>query len=69
MVIGEAYGSAYLTMNSKSIGADIVYAWPNATIGMMDATQAARIMYTEELSKAADANGLLSEKAAEYLPI
>ena len=66
VVIGEAYGSAYLTMNSKSIGADIVYAWPNATIGMMDATQAARIMYTEELSKAADANGLLSEKAAEY---
>lgn len=32
VVIGEAYGSAYVTMNSKSIGADIVYAWPDAKI-------------------------------------
>lgn len=66
VVIGEAYGSAYLTMNSKSIGADIVYAWPNASIGMMDATQAARIMYAEELSKSDNANTLVAEKATEY---
>lgn len=33
VITGEAYGTAYLTMASKAIGADIVYAWPNASIG------------------------------------
>ncbi|MDY2837075.1 MAG: carboxyl transferase domain-containing protein, partial [Bilifractor sp.] len=33
------------TMNSKSIGADLVYAWTDAKIGMMDSLAAAKIMY------------------------
>lgn len=37
-IIGKAYGTAYVAMNSKSIGADLVYAWDNAEIGMMDAS-------------------------------
>ncbi|MFR0961902.1 MAG: carboxyl transferase domain-containing protein [Dorea sp.] len=37
VVIGKAFGSAYVTMNSKSLGADMVYAWPTAEIGMMEA--------------------------------
>lgn len=60
VVVGKAYGSAYLAMNSKSIGADIVYAWPTAEIGMMDAKLAAKIMYAD-----ADA-ATINEKAAEY---
>lgn len=60
IVIGEAFGSAYLTMNSKSTGADMVFAWPNAQIGMMDAKLAAKIMYAD-----ADA-AIINEKAAEY---
>lgn len=66
VVTGEAFGSAYLTMNSKSIGADVVYAWPEASIGMMDATQAAKIMYEDEIKAASDANALIAEKAGEY---
>ena len=30
VVIGKAYGTAYVAMNSKSVGADLVYAWDNA---------------------------------------
>lgn len=60
IVIGEAFGGAYLTMNSKSTGADMVFAWPNAQIGMMDAKLAAKIMYAD-----ADA-ATINEKAAEY---
>ncbi len=60
VIIGKAYGSAYITMNSKSIGADMVYAWPTSEIGMMDATLAAKIMYAD-----ADAE-TLKEKAAAY---
>lgn len=60
VIVGQAYGSAYVTMNSKSLGADMVYAWPNAEIGMMDYALAAKIMYAD-----ADAE-TLKEKAAAY---
>lgn len=60
VIVGKAFGSAYVSMNSKSIGADLVYAWPTAEIGMMDAKLAAQIMYAD-----ADAE-TLNEKAAEY---
>ena len=60
VVIGKAYGSAYVAMNSKAIGADIVMAWPNAEIGSMDANLAAKIMYE---GKGAE---VIKEKAAEY---
>ena len=60
VVIGKAFGSAYVAMNSKAIGADMVYAWPSAEIGMMEANLAAKIMYAD-----ADA-ATQKEKAAEY---
>lgn len=60
VIVGKAFGSAYVAMNSKSIGADMVYAWPNAEIGMMEADLAAKIMYAE-----ADGD-TLKQKAAEY---
>ncbi len=69
VIIGQAYGTAYLTMASKSIGADIVYAWPDAVIGMMDATAAAKIMYADEIRLSDDAPGLIREKAAQYRQI
>ena len=60
VVIGKAYGTAYIAMNSKAIGADITMAWPNAEIGTMDSKLAAKIMY--------DGQGaaVINEKAAEY---
>ena len=59
LVTGVAYGSAYVTMNSKAIGADVTYAWPDSSIGMMDATLAAKIIYEKQPE-------LINEKAAEY---
>lgn len=60
VIIGAAYGSAYVAMNSKSIGADMTFAWPGAEIGMMDAALAAKIMYADaELA-------VKNQKAAEY---
>lgn len=60
LITGNAYGSAYITMNSKHIGADMVFALPDAKIGMMDAQVAAKIMYADD--KDAD----LAAKAAEF---
>ena len=60
VIAGTAYGSAYVSMNSKGIGADVVYAWTGSSIGMMDAKLAAKIMYAD-----ADA-AKQQEKAKEY---
>ena len=63
LIVGKAYGSAYITMNSKHIGADMVFALPTAQIGMMDANVAAKIMYADD--KEADLNEKASEFAAQ----
>ena len=60
VIVGKAYGSAYVTMNSKHIGADMVFALPDAQIGMMDSDLAAQIMYSGEDAKT------MKEKASEY---
>lgn len=60
LITGQAVGSAYAIMNSKSLGADLVYAWADAKVGAMDASMAAKIMYPD-----ADA-AELKEKASEY---
>lgn len=60
VIIGKAYGSAYVAMNSKAIGADITMAWPTAEIGTMEAKFAAQIMYEGQGSE------VIAEKTKEY---
>ncbi len=55
VIIGQAYGSAYVTMNSKAIGADLTMAWPNAEVGTMDAKLAAKIICDGQGADAIDA--------------
>lgn len=55
VIIGKAYGSAYVAMNSKAIGADITMAWPDAEIGTMDAALAAKIICDGQGYEAIDA--------------
>lgn len=60
VIVGKAYGSAYVVMNSKSIGADMVFAWPQTEIGMMDAELAAKIMYADSDAET------IREEASKY---
>lgn len=60
VITGKAYGTASVAMNSKSIGADLVYAWSHAEIGMMEAELATKIMYPN-----ADAQ-TLAEQTKQY---
>lgn len=66
VVVGKAYGSAYITMNSKSLGADLEFAVEGSEIGTMDAALAAQIVYADELAAASDKDAALKAKAAEY---
>jgi acetyl-CoA carboxylase carboxyltransferase component len=60
VILDKAFGTAYVAMNSKAIGADITIAWPDAQVGTMDSKLAAKIMYD---GQGAD---VINEKAAEY---
>lgn len=55
VILKDAYASAYVAMNSKSIGADIVYAVEGAKVGIMDASAAAKIIGGEDLKAVAKA--------------
>lgn len=66
VITKNAFGSAYITMNSKALGADIVYAWSDSKVGMMNAESAVRIIYADEINNADHANETIAEKTAEY---
>ena len=66
VVVENAFGSAYTIMNSKGLGCDVVYAWPNTKIGMMDADAAVKIIYANEIAKADDSVKEINDKAKEY---
>ncbi len=51
VITGKAYGSAYVVMNSKSLGADMTFAWDDSKIGMMDADAAAKILFENDENK------------------
>jgi acetyl-CoA carboxylase carboxyltransferase component len=54
VVLRKAYGGAFIAMNSKGLGADLVFAWPGAEIGVMGAHPATGIIHRRELAAAAD---------------
>ncbi|MEZ7878407.1 MAG: acyl-CoA carboxylase subunit beta [Flavobacteriales bacterium] len=66
VITRKAYGGAYDVMNSRNIGADMVYSWPTAEIAVMGAKGAAEIIFRKEISSAADPAAKLAEKEAEY---
>ncbi len=66
LILRKAYGGAYIAMNSKGMGADIVYAWPIAQIAVMGAEGAVDIMYRHELEQAADREALRQKRIEEY---
>lgn len=66
LIVGKAFGSAYITMNSKHIGADLVFALPDTEVGLMEAKAAAEIIYAAELKESSDAASMIQEKAQEY---
>lgn len=66
VITGEAFGSAYVAMNSKHVGADMVLAIEGAKVGVMDAKVAVQIMCQDEITEADDTKVALEEKAKEW---
>ena len=66
VITRKAYGGAYVVMNSKSIRADMAFAWPTAEIAVMGPEGAVNIIFRKDLEKADDPKGARAEKIAEY---
>ncbi len=66
VITRKAYGGAYVVMNSKSIGADLAYAWPTAELAVMGPQGAVEIVYRRELQNAADPVTRRAELVQEY---
>ncbi len=54
VVLRKAFGGAFIAMNSKELGADLVYAWPRAQVGVMAAQQAVGIIHRRAIEAAPD---------------
>ena len=50
LITRRAYGGAYVAMNSKSLGATRVFAWPNAEVSVMGAVAAVRVLHRRLLA-------------------
>ena len=66
VIMRKAYGGAYLAMSSKSLGADVVLAWPQAEIAVMGAEGAASVVFKKEIEGADDPSAKRLEKIEEY---
>jgi len=66
VIVRKAYGGAYIAMNSKHLGADVVFAWPSAEIAVMGPDGAANIIFRKEIAAAEDAIAAREQKIEEY---
>ncbi len=66
VITRKAYGGAYVALNSKAIGADVVYAWPNAEIAVMGPEGAANIIFAREIEQSDNPQATRQAKIAEY---
>lgn len=66
LILRKAYGGAYIAMNSKGIGADIVYAWPIAQIAVMGAEMAVDIIFRNQIRQALNKTEARNELINRY---
>ncbi|MDQ6817805.1 MAG: acyl-CoA carboxylase subunit beta [Actinomycetota bacterium] len=66
VVLRKSYGGAFITMNSRDLGADLVLAWPDAELGIMSSRAAVGIVNRRELSAAEDPDAERTRLADAY---
>jgi propionyl-CoA carboxylase beta chain len=66
IITRKAYGGAYVVMNSKSIGADLAFAWPSAEIAVMGPAPAVNLIFRKDIESAGDPEARRQELVDEY---
>ncbi|MFD4033754.1 acyl-CoA carboxylase subunit beta [Streptomyces sp. NPDC058637] len=66
LVLRKAYGGAYIVMDSRSIGADLAFAWPTNEIAVMGAEGAANVIFRREIAASDDPEAVRARRIDEY---
>jgi acetyl-CoA carboxylase carboxyltransferase component len=66
LVLRKAYGGAYIVMDSRSVGADLAFAWPTNEIAVMGAEGAANVVFRREIAAADDPEAKRVEMVQQY---
>jgi acetyl-CoA carboxylase carboxyltransferase component len=66
LVVRKAYGGAYIVMDSRSIGADLSFAWPTNEIAVMGAEGAANVVFRREIAASDDPDATRARLIKEY---
>jgi acetyl-CoA carboxylase carboxyltransferase component len=66
LIVRKSYGGAYLAMNSRDMGADVVLAWPTSAVAVMGAEGAASIIYRREIAASPQPEATRAAKVNEY---
>ncbi|MFD2168898.1 acyl-CoA carboxylase subunit beta [Tumebacillus lipolyticus] len=66
IILRKAFGGAYVALNSKAIGADLVYSWPTGEVAVMGAEGAANIVFAKEIAESENPMETRAQKIAEY---
>jgi acetyl-CoA carboxylase carboxyltransferase component len=66
VVLRKAFGGAFIAMNARDLGADFVFAWPQAQLGVMGAKQAVTIVNRRDIAAAEDPGATRDTLAEKY---
>ena len=66
VILRKAYGGAYIVMDSRSIGADLSFAWPINEIAVMGAEAAVGVIHRKDLASADDPDELRTQLVTDY---
>ncbi|WP_284746768.1 acyl-CoA carboxylase subunit beta [Amycolatopsis sp. RTGN1] len=66
VILRKAYGGAYIVMDSRSVGADLAFAWPTNEVAVMGAEAAAKVIFRREIAAAENPDEVRTQKIKEY---
>jgi acetyl-CoA carboxylase carboxyltransferase component len=69
LIIGEAYGSAYLALASKETSFDIAYAWPSAKVSIGEPQWLAKVLHGDEIINGDNPKEAEKEVVDRYTPV
>jgi acetyl-CoA/propionyl-CoA carboxylase len=66
VIVGKAYGGAYIAMSSKHLRADVNLAWPTAEIAVLGPEAAINIIFRKEIAESKDPEAFRKKLIKEY---
>jgi acetyl-CoA carboxylase carboxyltransferase component len=66
IIVRKSYAGAHYGMLDKSIGADLVFAWPTALVTIVGAETAASVIFAKEIKEAENPKEVRAKRVQEY---